>query len=792
MATASQPVFEVRIQGAGQPDHFCACLPDEKGQPLAESPFTWEAGRTELALLRSDLLKASEAAYPPAQPLHVDMGRRLYAALFGPPGQPSALGEEWTKRRKAAGRGGLTLLLRIDPATAWPLINLPWEYMFDEEDFLALNRCTPIVRIPWDQELSTSMYIEECLRLLVINAPMGSTPTNILNWAYEEDTIIKATLSAQAKGELEVVFASISNLSDLEMHITEWDPHILHYIGHGNYEEKQKRVVLQINENFEGSEIITDRDFVKAINRNAKSLRTIFLVSCESGVAAERAIFTSISDALIRCGFPASVAMQGKVIESSAVAFIKAMYEGIVLGKPISEVSALARAAMQKESPNGIDFAIPILTLTDPLCLRRSPSATNRTHLLPSSLGEVFEPIHFVGRASTLHKLQGHLDPQTGDRRVVVLHGMAGMGKTALAAKLAHRMFPHIDGVKAINFTSGITVKHVSEVLFHFINTHKYFFNLPENFISQSVMDDHNSLEDKVGVLAEVLNRRRILIILDGYEKIVNDWHKITNNNFSEDDIRSNNNLHQFLRLLIKHTYGGSRFLFTSRIDFDPLYPDASLDSVQHVTLSDLSFYEAAYLMNNIPIFRNLPLKNDPEGGITKMDIYSMVGGHPYSILYLAQQSQNEGIQQIIANMSMIHSKIITNTLIENIFVNLPSRTRELLQNGSVFTRPIPAEGMAYIMGNVQDAMPQIIKELKELTSLGFLTLSDQDERSYQIPEVTRSWIWNGLDTKLQSQLKKRAEEYLSKIVSEKHLFDSESTINPFFDSVSKSDNLFT
>jgi hypothetical protein len=192
--TNTRHTFELAVAGGTVPHQFIAFVPDGNGGRAAEHTFEWRTDSTALALGLVALEQAATAGRAPENDLHVTFGRRLYDTVLA-----GAVGELWRARLKEARRKPLRLVIRIDPASARQLLNLPWEYLHDGRDFLALSWRTPIARLPWGLEADTLGPLDEALRLLVlIAAPHGLSQNEVLNTAREEDLILEALAQAQA------------------------------------------------------------------------------------------------------------------------------------------------------------------------------------------------------------------------------------------------------------------------------------------------------------------------------------------------------------------------------------------------------------------------------------------------------------------------------------------------------------------------------------------------------------------------------------------------------------------
>ncbi len=173
--------FQLVLQAASEPRQFTAFVPSEDGEDrIAESTFEWNTDSPSLPLTLGALEGAALSGSPPADNLHVKFGQLLFNTIFSGP-----VGDLWRQRITSLEPGDtLPLVLRPDPVTARPLLNLPWEYLHDGDSFVALNWRTPISRLPWGLPMRSLPPITEPLRVLVvISAPHGLGHNEIPQYA---------------------------------------------------------------------------------------------------------------------------------------------------------------------------------------------------------------------------------------------------------------------------------------------------------------------------------------------------------------------------------------------------------------------------------------------------------------------------------------------------------------------------------------------------------------------------------------------------------------------------------
>jgi len=175
----------------------------------------------------------------------------------------------------------------------------------------------------------------------------------------------------------------------------------------------------------------------------------------DSAVDGTGMVLTGIARALVQRLGCAVLAMRYPVTDEFAIALTEDLYER-VLGRGQNLGAALARAIREAAGPvpspsrPAISVATPVLAgaqaaalvLQAPVGTPLLDPAAVRMERFPA------EPERFVGRAKAMAQASVALAPGSG-RTGVLLHGMAGSGKTACALELAYR---YQDSFQAVAF----------------------------------------------------------------------------------------------------------------------------------------------------------------------------------------------------------------------------------------------------------------------------------------------------------------------------------------------------
>jgi hypothetical protein len=297
--------------------------------------------------------------------LLADIGTHLFTALFA--GDVRA---RFAESVGLTGEGaGLRVRLRIDPPE---LQEWPWELLRDPEkrEFLVLSKRSLVTRYLHVPRPTPPLEVEPPLRVLVVVAtPRDAIPLNT------DDEVARIR---QALGRL--LDTGMVNLS-VEPHVTKRglrqrllddDPHVLHYIGHGDLADDRGVLLL---EDTAGKADRLDGPTLGILLKGS-SVRLAVLNAClsardappdESGFAGRRAAFMGVGPALIDAGLGAVVAMQFSMVDESARIFAEDFYTMLARFKPVDECLSRAREALLLEVGLGQrDWATPVLLMRAP------------------------------------------------------------------------------------------------------------------------------------------------------------------------------------------------------------------------------------------------------------------------------------------------------------------------------------------------------------------------------------------------------------------------------------------
>src|SRR5579859_392390 len=721
------------ITGLGH-ERFQVTLAGINGAAPIRANFEW---RTEIAAFEDDLraleilalvpeaelkrLRQPGAALvpPPDSQLALAFGQRLFRALLA-----GDVGDAFRQRLAADPGQAVPIVLRIDPKTAQALSRLPWELMHDGQAFLSLSRRTPIARLPAGVALSALPPIPGGLHMLVVVAnPDDLDDAERLDVDAEREQLLAATDKLQRDGRLDVVFLEDASPDAIQDALADGDFHILHLTGHGSTRPDGQSMLLLENEQG-GQELVTGAEFTQLLQ--GSGLRLVVLNACRTAALAQHAAFPDVGSQLAAAGFPAVLAMQYSVEDGAATAFAERLYRALARGQDVFAAVTRARSALLTEKTGPAAHATVVAFIADPACLQ-----VNKTGMLSAQPNVGLADYGmmprvergFVARGRELRRLRRNF--AAGRWRAAVVYGLGGIGKSALAGRLAGRLLElrAMDGVKVVNCTLTLTADGVLGELNAFLNL------LGDNRLN-AVLHQPLPLPSKAAVLAQALDAHRLLVIFDNVEDCLKDGRTVSR--AAQADVAgeavenptafTDPDLGRLVAQLVGSVAHGTAFLFTSRLNFEPLEAGRLAESLGHVPLGELSFVAAVQLMNRREALAGLPLRAPAgSGALDKLLLYARLGGHPWSLDQFARRAVKLSLQDALGAIGGVQKEGLGFSLVEKAAAALPERARQLLRRAGILDEPVPPNGLAFLLGDEQDAMPAVDDEIQALLGWGLL-----------------------------------------------------------------------
>ena len=284
----------------------------------------------------------------------ITLGTDLFETLF--PGRVRRL---YDAARTAQPNGRLHLI--FTSMISW-IADLPWEFAYDPErkNFLATSE------VNFTRNVDTAIPADRIgardkLRILVVVAqPLGLAHLSVA----EETDVIKSgfhNLPAEVNVLLDATPALLHQT--LEVSLLPYD--IIHFIGHGEYDDKTGLGCLVFENENEGVQTVDSQVLQQILCR--RDVRLMFLNACETGKGGGVDFVRGVAPALVAAGVPTIVANQFSVLDVSATAFARHFYWALAQGQSIGDAAREARVAVNYSiSGEAIDWAVPVVFARNP------------------------------------------------------------------------------------------------------------------------------------------------------------------------------------------------------------------------------------------------------------------------------------------------------------------------------------------------------------------------------------------------------------------------------------------
>ncbi|MEO0841209.1 MAG: CHAT domain-containing protein [Cyanobacteria bacterium J06643_5] len=383
----------------------------------------------------TDLVQIAERDYYTALPEQHDVtGKRLFDWLDGD--------DRWLSRAIRECRGEeLVVAIKAEQQ----LTHLPWEVLHDGDDFL-INRVNPVVvPVRWIEGDCESKELEaRPLRVLFMaTSPLNVTP--VLDFEQEEATILQETAATDSPLELRVEESgSTSGLQKVWSRYTDTFD-VFHLSGHASI-NNENAVPYFITETETGERFdTTAEELAKVLQFRFPKL--VFLSGCRTGESIKNGTLPSMAETLINQGATAVLGWGRPVTDTGATVAAAKLYGKLADGYSLPQALActykfllksnirdwhLLRLYVQGECPGAL-----VNPLGDEVWIPEEP--VYEQFLDPvTQLVRVATPDQFVGRRRTLQRCLKQLG--ISKNLGVLIHGMGGVGKSTVTARLLERM----------------------------------------------------------------------------------------------------------------------------------------------------------------------------------------------------------------------------------------------------------------------------------------------------------------------------------------------------------------
>lgn len=250
------------------------------------------------------------------------------------------------------------------------LLRIPWEFMFDGDNFLSANPKMAMTRVLKGVSRSKRKKVRGRLRMLaVISSPLDLPEFHRPNVEKERMIILQAIARSYASDKIQVDFLDKASLRNIQERLYKKKYHIFHFTGHGIYSQRERMCYVLLEDDF-GNTKRVDNDTIAHLLSCHGSLRLVMLSGCQTAVAVGHRVLGDLPAPLLEKKIPTVITMQYSVTNQSIMDFAREFYTGICDRLPLDLALTNARTALLARGNQGlVDFGTPILYGEEPDCL---------------------------------------------------------------------------------------------------------------------------------------------------------------------------------------------------------------------------------------------------------------------------------------------------------------------------------------------------------------------------------------------------------------------------------------
>ncbi|NTV21743.1 MAG: tetratricopeptide repeat protein [Chlorobium limicola] len=663
--------------------------------------------------------------------------------------------ETLQKAKHQAGESILPIVIESDnPA----VLELPWETLWHSEyEFLALHkefilsRTSPTITVHMPDIEPGPLRI-----LLFTTLPDDLNETDQLQIEEEQSGVLEALGPWLQSGHVVLEMPDDGRFSLFEELLQTFRPHLVWLSGHGVFLREQlnhdhKGFFLFEDENT-GNGSLVDEDTLAGAFRGT-AVQGVVLSACQSGKAVSSDLNNGLMYALAQKGMPHVIGMRESILDRTGIQFARGFFTALLEKRNIAEALRQARSAIMKPLQEDEDakrylyaehslgqWCLPILLSRQhdrPLIKWQfTPHPPELASLLNESLDNISLPSRFIGRRRELRALQREF--RDGRRKVLLVTGAGGVGKTAFAGKLVDTL--KNDGFMVYGF-SARPEHNWRDTLFQMelaLNKERTeTYNKIRLQYSDSVRLAHWLLK----LLLEQ-HGRKVALFFDNIESVQDTTTlKITNPELLE-WIEAARGLQQ----------AGLRILITSRYSLpgweqNTIHPLGSPVYRDFLAVAQQKKLPKEFLKDSRKLRR----------------AYAVLGGNFRALEYFAEALKDMGAAEekaFLGSLKKAEAEIQTNMLLDKVWEHRTGEERELLRRMTAYPVPVAQEGITVI------ANPDLTQSQELLNSLLSVSLVERYHNAewkvdeYRISPIVRNWLGKQKEVPASTELLQRAAGY--------------------------------
>jgi tetratricopeptide (TPR) repeat protein len=668
-----------------------------------DKPSAYEQKTLAIAEI-GDLIGQSELNYYVLRPNLVSMGQRLFNWLDGE--------GRWLSRaiQDCAAEG---LVLAIAPDAK--LAHLPWEIMHDGTEFLVQKPYPLVMPLRWlDQPFQARQPQERPLQVLF----MAASPENVepvLRFEEEEAAILSITKDLPLTLRVEES-GCVEELQKLWRRYPEDTFDVFHLTGHADHQRTPPYAPFFITESLTG-----DRKDITAENLlqvfQVRRPRLIFLSGCRTGEAVQKGSVPSFAETLVQRGMPAVLGWGRPVLDTTATQAGAFLYEQLAAGCQLVQALSLTYQNLIKTEVKGWHLLRLYVrgeawgaVVNPPGFYQPRNEPVQYQFLDREQQIRVAPPEDFIGRRRIL---QGGLRTLREAGKIgIFFHGMGGVGKSTVAARLLERLPEYqpiviYQGLDAAKLERLLNQQCTSSVGLGILNSELPFMQRLTDFLDRGLND----------------TQQPFIFVLDDFEANLearSDGEQVLKAEVVE---ILNDLLQAVMRSKVAH-----RILITSR--YDVRLPELN-ERVERVTLSSLRGADLQKKCDRLTAFQ----AQSTVDASLQAQAKALADGNPRLLEWLDRVLRDGATEpQVILDAMAGRAKEFRESILAEILLKQQStELKDLLSRMQVFELPVPKSAITAIVAG----MNALEATLQRAIALGLVECNRSGgETMYRLPRI--------------------------------------------------------
>jgi tetratricopeptide (TPR) repeat protein len=488
---------------------------------------------------------------------------------------------------------------------------------------------------------------------------------------------------------------------------------VSHLTGHATFQDGQPRFITETPTG--EADYASAEDIAQELQFRLPKL--IFLSGCRTGQAGNFGSVPSMAEELLKSGAKAVLGWGQTVLDTDASAAAAALYRELSAGKQITEAVACTYQALIQNKARDWHLlrlyaagSLPgslVTSLRKPGRKPAPPPTVTTQFLDPAGKIKVPTRESFVGRRRQLQSCLRVLS-QPSDAVGVLIHGMGGLGKSSLAARLCDRL-PNFERVVWLGrIDEESLVSRLAE-------------KLDDSEQRKSLQNYDEELKFRLRRVFQQLHdaAKPFLLVLDDFEGNLEPRNQgyVLQTEAVE--------VLKALVWAIRENSTSHRIIITCRYDFE-------FTQLQHFCKQPLDALQGADLRKKCDRLTAFSAKSQVDEAL-KSQGQKLADGNPRLLEWLDKILQNSTVDRAAILNSLEAERRVElreQVLAETLLQQMDATMGEMLSRGLVFELPVPRDALAAVCGDISHLEDYINRAV----ALGLLEVSHDE--ALRVPRI--------------------------------------------------------